>query len=89
MRSADIVKALRADKVSQAELACRAGLSRETVSRWDRGRRLHVASVPDLLQIAEHSTWSEDAIYRTGLRAVLVCEHYHSEGLPGLRTAFA
>ncbi len=34
-------------------------------------RSLHVASAPDLLEIAECSPWSEDAIYRTGLRAVL------------------
>lgn len=37
MRSADIVKALRADKVSQAELACRAGVSRQTISSWESG----------------------------------------------------
>jgi transcriptional regulator with XRE-family HTH domain len=53
------------------------------------GGRLYVASVPDLIEIAEHSGWSEDAIYRTGLRAVLVCEHYRSEGSPGLQTAVA
>jgi transcriptional regulator with XRE-family HTH domain len=37
MHSSDIVKAMRADKVSQAELAARAGLSRETISRWESG----------------------------------------------------
>ncbi|MGH2878674.1 MAG: helix-turn-helix domain-containing protein [Solirubrobacteraceae bacterium] len=42
-------------------------------------RHLNVASVPGLLQIAEHSGWSEDVIYRSGLRALLVCEHYRSK----------
>jgi hypothetical protein len=30
-----------------------------------------VATVEDLLAIAEHSPWSEDALYKAGLRAVL------------------
>lgn len=38
-----------------------------------------VTSVPDLLKISEHSGWGEDAIYRSALRALLVCEHYRSE----------
>jgi len=59
------------------------------LDRSGRARHLHVASVPDLLQIAEHSGWSEDAIYRTGLLAVLVCEYYRSEDGPALKAAAA
>ena len=37
MRSSDVVKALRCDNLSQTELAFRAGVARETVSRWESG----------------------------------------------------
>jgi transcriptional regulator with XRE-family HTH domain len=39
---------------------------------------LRVATVEDLLAIAEHSPWSEDALYRAGLRAVLASSHYRA-----------
>lgn len=49
---------------------------RIALDRRDGARHVHVASVPDLLAVAERSPWSEDAIYRTGLRAVLASERY-------------
>ncbi len=46
---------------------------------WRRGAcEVYVGTVGDLLRIADGSPWSEDAIYRTGLRAVLACERYWS-----------
>lgn len=37
MRSADLVRALRAPDLAQDELARRAGIARETLSRWESG----------------------------------------------------
>jgi transcriptional regulator with XRE-family HTH domain len=45
-------------------------------------RTLYVASIEDLLAIAERSPWSEDAVYRTGLRAVLATARYWSQRFP-------
>lgn len=39
---------------------------------------VRVALVEDLAEIAAHSPWSEDAVYRTGLRAVLASGRYSS-----------
>ena len=39
---------------------------------------VHVALVEDLAELAEHSPWSEDAIYSAGLRAVLASGRYSS-----------
>jgi transcriptional regulator with XRE-family HTH domain len=39
---------------------------------------VHVALVEDLLDIVEHSPWPEDALYRSGLRAVLASGRYSS-----------
>jgi hypothetical protein len=39
---------------------------------------VRVALVEDLLAIAERSPWSDDAVYREGLRAVLVSDRYWS-----------
>lgn len=46
------------------------------LDRSDGARHLRVASVTDLLRVAERSPWNEDAIYRTGLRAVLASKRY-------------
>lgn len=41
-----------------------------------------MASIEDLLAIAEVSPWSEDAVYRIGLRAVLATARYWSQRFP-------
>ncbi len=51
---------------------------RVALSRRGETRGVRVALVEDLLAIAERSPWSEDAIYREGLRAVLASERYWS-----------
>jgi len=55
----------------------------------ERGRRVAISGghvgvvlVEDLLRIAESSPWSDDAIYRAGLRAVLASGRYRSRS-PG------
>ena len=39
---------------------------------------VRLALVEDLTDLAEHSPWSEDALYRAGLRAVLASGRYSS-----------
>jgi hypothetical protein len=39
---------------------------------------VRVALVEDLLELAGRSPWSEDALYRVGLRAVLASGRYSS-----------
>lgn len=53
---------------------------RATTSALNQQRigQVRVALVEDLLDIAEHSPWPEDALYRAGLRAVLASGHYSS-----------
>ncbi len=43
---------------------------------------VRVATVEDLLAIAQHSPWSEDALYKAGLRAVLASSHYRAARPP-------
>jgi transcriptional regulator with XRE-family HTH domain len=40
---------------------------------------LRIATVEDLLAIAEHSPWSEDTLYKAGLRAVLASSGYRAD----------
>jgi transcriptional regulator with XRE-family HTH domain len=47
------------------------------LTREDAGV-VRVALVEDLLKLAERSPWSEDALYRAGLRAVLASGRYSS-----------
>lgn len=58
--------------------ALRKRAQRVTLNQRHGAGEVYVATVEDLLHIAESSPWSEDAIYRTGLRAVLACERYWS-----------
>jgi transcriptional regulator with XRE-family HTH domain len=62
---------------------------RVTVGRHQSAYTVQVAAIEDLLAIAERSPWSEDAIYRTGLRAVLACQRYWSDELAGHSLAAA
>jgi transcriptional regulator with XRE-family HTH domain len=43
---------------------------------------VRVATVEDLLAIAENSPWSEDTLYKAGLRAVLASSHYRAAHRP-------
>lgn len=49
-----------------------------TLNARHEQRTLYVASIEDLLAITERSPWSEDAVYKTGLRAVLASPRYWS-----------
>jgi hypothetical protein len=40
--------------------------------------RAVLATVEDLLAIAEHSPWTEDALYKAGLRAVVASSYYRA-----------
>lgn len=58
MRSPDIVKALRSGGLTQEELARRAGLARETLSRWESGA--HQPSLESLVHLARAAGQSLD-----------------------------
>ena len=57
------------------------GRASEVSLTEDRGPgTVRVATVEDLLAIAERSPWSEDTLYMAGLRAVLASSHYRAPG---------
>lgn len=49
-----------------------------TIAIDNEHAQLHAASAEDLLAISTHSPWSDDALYRSGLRAVLANRRYRA-----------